>query len=354
MPNGKVTHFIITNRSVDKRGSKEYINKDGDESAGHNLRFGEITFDPSKKISEVTGDHYLLYPDPEIDPSDLVDPDAGFTYDFSQKMGLGSTQLFETLNEEGVKAGDHEHHTLVYIHGYKCDLTTALETTRLLHNLYVDNQDSPIENIVLFTWPAKEKLLEYRDDAQDAISSGYALARAFKKLQRFFRHIGMKIRANEDAAFCQQKIHLMCHSMGNRVLEAMFQELNTSQSKINSVFGEILLIAADIDYNALEAPKPLYNLIEIGERVHVYYHRHDRALGISELTKNAFNRLGRWGAKNTLSLPDDILQADVSGIPEEDAPIFEDIINHWYYLNSRAVVRDITDVFNGEVSDFAI
>lgn len=355
MSSDKVTHFIITNRSVEKRGDKEYISKDGAESAGHNLRFGKMIFDPTKKISEVAGDHYELYPDPEVDQSDLTNPETGFTYDFAQDNKFGSTRLFEKLNEQGIKAGTRKkEHILVYIHGYKCDLNTAFETVRHLHNLYVENDDSPIQHIVLFTWPAKEKLLEYRDDAQDAIISGYALARTFKKLQRFFRHLAMQAKQDNGAEFCHQKIHLMCHSMGNRVLEAMFRELNNSQTKINSILGEILLIAADIDYNALEAPNPLYNLIELGERVHVYFHRHDKALGVSEWTKNAFNRLGRWGAKNTRNLPDDIIQANVTGIVEEDAPLFENVVNHWYYLNSRTVVKDIIEVFNEEVSGFAV
>lgn len=353
MPNEKVKHYLITNRRVYQRGEKEYINESGNEFAGHNLRFGELYFDPGQRITDVTGDHYHLYPDPpaeEMPPQDLADANTGFTYEHVSHYQFGSTVLFEALNRNGAEAHDDPRHILVYIHGYKCDLKTAFESVRNLHNLYVANPESPVDTIVLFTWPAKEKLLEYRDDAQDAINSGYALARTLKKLQRFFRQIALQMRNREESPFCHQKIHLMCHSMGNRVLEAMFEELNKTQTKVNSIFGEILLIAADVDYDAFDAPKPLYNLIEMGERIHIYYHRHDRALGISETTKNAFNRLGRWGAKNTTNLPDDCVQVDVSSVKEDNASFFENMVNHWYYLYSNVVIQDIIEVLKGKAS----
>ena len=55
----KVTHYLITNRSVYSRGKKEYINDDGTEGAGYDLRFGTLHFDPSRKISSVSGDIYM-------------------------------------------------------------------------------------------------------------------------------------------------------------------------------------------------------------------------------------------------------------------------------------------------------
>jgi hypothetical protein len=253
----QVTHYFITNRRVYTRGEKEYINESGNEPAGQDLRFGEMTFDPEKAITGVEGRHYELYPEPsflegEDDPLDLMDTHGGF--DYRDVEEFGSTELYTRLHHRALEKGEHTHHILIFVHGYKSDLTTAFETIRHLHNLYVANEESPIEKIVLFTWPSMKKLLEYRDDAQDAIASGYALARAFRKLQRFFSGIARKIHKGEKKRFCNQKIHLMCHSMGNRVLEAMVAQLKKSNARMTSVFGEIFLIAADVDYHALAAP----------------------------------------------------------------------------------------------------
>ena len=139
--------------------------------------------------------------------------------------------------------------------------------------------------------------------------------------------------------------------MGAKVLEAMLEEFNHTHTKVNSIFGEIVLVAADTDYNCFESPKPMYNLIESGERIHIYYHQNDQALGVSEYTKNAYNRLGRWGAKNTLTLPDSVIQANVTQVAEEG--IKNNLVHHWYYLNSPATVKDIVQVFNGQISIFA-
>jgi esterase/lipase superfamily enzyme len=360
MPTDTVRHFFVTNRNVYQHGPREYIREDGEEGAGHDLRFGEIYFDPEKPINSVTGEHYRVYPDADMEmgpaeaDSNLDPRSQGFTYQFTREHKFGSTHLFEEIHQCSVGENEETHHTLFYIHGFNNDLATAFETVRQLHNLYVVNPDSPIKQIVLFTWPSMSRLLEYRDDAQDAIISGYALARGLKKLQRYFTQLAWHVKQGGKEELCRQKIHLMCHSMGNRVLQAMFEEINQSRTMVNSIFGEIILLAADIDYDALESPNPLYNLIEIGERVHVYFHKHDKALGISELTKNSFNRLGRWGAKNSSNLPDDIWQSNVSAVPETRASLSENVINHWYYLTSDEVNVDIIRVLIGGNSQYLV
>jgi esterase/lipase superfamily enzyme len=219
-----------------------------------------------------------------------------------------------------------------------------------LHNKYVENADCPVQHIVMFTWPSKNKSLRYRDDARDAVKSGYALARSLASMKEFFRIQFVE----KNKPMCEQKIHLMCHSMGNRVLESMFTGLRDIGVEPNSTFGEIFLVGADIDYDALQRPKPMYRIIDLGQRVHIYYHNNDAALGISEHTKNAFNRLGRWGAKNTLDLPDDVYQANVSDISDDARGILDKIAHHWYYYNSASVVKDISDVMNGKNSVFTL
>jgi len=80
------------------------------------------------------------------------------------------------MYEQGLREKENEGHFLVFIHGFSTDLEGAAETMRALHKAYVEPDDSPIKHLILFTCPAKDKKLEYRDDARDAIQSGYALA----------------------------------------------------------------------------------------------------------------------------------------------------------------------------------
>ncbi|SDD22777.1 Alpha/beta hydrolase of unknown function [Algoriphagus faecimaris] len=351
-----VTHYIITNREVTSRKSKnyipvnetEYMRKDGDEEARHNLRYGTVSFDPvkAKKLND-----FNIKIIPEV-KEDLL---AKYADDKDvNKSVFPSSQVFNELYDAGVKAGKKskglisQEDILVFVHGFKSDLETAMQTLAELHRKYVEPEGSTIKHLVLFTWPAKKKLLKYRSDAYDATQSGFALARSMASLKEFFK----KKFVDEKKPMCNQRIHLMCHSMGNRVLENMIKGVVDIGMEINSLFAEIILVGADIDYYALEQPHPLYRLIDFGERVHVYYHNKDQALGISELTKNAFNRLGRWGAKNSINLPDDIYQCDVTPI-QDDKGLLHNTVHHWYYTNSPSVVEDIIHVIKGEGSIFS-
>ncbi|WP_268033655.1 alpha/beta hydrolase [Algoriphagus sp. PAP.12] len=351
-----VTHYIVTNREVTSRRSSsyisvnenEYMRKDGDEEARHNLRYGTVSFDPAKAKKLKDFNIQIL---PEV-PEDTLEKYAD-DKDVN-KAKFPSTQVFDELYQSGIKAAKGkggefvQEDILVFVHGFKSDLETAMQTLSELHKRYVEPETSTIKHLVLFTWPAKKKMLKYRSDAYDAMQSGFALARSMASLREFFK----KKFVEEKKPMCNQKIHLLCHSMGNRVLENMIKGICDIGMEINSTFSEIVLVGADIDYYALERPNPLYRLIDFGERVHVYYHNKDQALGVSELTKNAFNRLGRWGAKNSVNLPDDIYQCDVTAI-EDDKGLLHEVVHHWYYTNSTTVVEDITAVFKGEGSIFS-
>lgn len=340
-----VTHYLITNRLVEVKNGKEVIRSDGKEEAQDELRYGRVTFDPSKKKPNFDIDLF----------EDLTEEEAKTYYETGQLptgKQLGSHVLFEDLYTKMVNVEPNEAaDVLVFVHGFKSDLDGTLETLHELHEKYVMHPDSPIKHIIMFTWPARSNVLRYRDDARDAVKSGYALARSYQFLKSIYQEVFAGRRHRRP--LCKQRMHLMCHSMGNRVLESMFRELMFQHIQINTIFSQVFLVGADIDWDALEQPNPLYALTDICERAHVYFHRNDQALGVSEHTKNEFNRLGRWGAKNSSRLADDIFQSDVSDIGDDDKLINE-IIHHWYYYNSPTVVNDIVAVMNGNFSFFAV
>ncbi len=343
-----VTHHIITNREVTSRKSKSYISvnenefmrMDGDEEARHNLRYGTVTFDPkkAKKLQDFKIDII-----PEVNENTLKKYADEQSVD---KSVFPSTQVFEELYKKGLKA-EKRQDILVFIHGFNSDLETSMQTLADLHRKYVEPEDSPICHLVLFSWPAKKKLLKYRADEFDAKQSGFALARSMASLREYFKQKLVK----EREPLCEQKIHLLCHSMGNRVLENMIIGISEINIPMVNIFGEIILVGADIDYDALESPKPMYRLIDLGQRIHLYFHNKDLALGVSETTKNAFNRLGRWGAKKNDQLPDDVYECDVSDIRDDEETLHE-AKHHWYFINSDSVVEDIKKVFWGEGSIF--
>lgn len=351
-------HYIITNREIStfpgdpgnkyvKINSREYLRTDGNEEGRDELRYGAVNFDPSaKSINDFSISIYEEFSEKGMN-------EYATKGKVPQGKELPSRQVFNDLYEKGMKAKKNklQEHILVFIHGTEeSDLKNALVTLKELHNKYVENAECPVQHIVMFTWPSKDKALRYRDDSRDAVKSGYALARSLASMKEFFRLQFVEKKKRP----CEQKIHLMCHSMGNRVLESMFIALRDIGVEPNSTFGEIFLVGADIDYDALHRSKPMYRIIDLGQRVHIYYHNNDAALGISEHTKNAFNRLGRWGTKNTLDMPDDVYQANVSDIADEVQRKRDNNLHHSYYCNSASVVKDISDVMNGKNSVFTL
>jgi esterase/lipase superfamily enzyme len=330
-------HFIITNRLIETRNGEERINEDGREEAKDAIRFAEYDTDTNT---------YNLFPEPQpTEPLErisykykVIDNNDDFLLDENNNQVAinslhGSVRTFTLLYKlmKQSTGGD----VLFFIHGFNTDLNKALEALQNLHLKYVQDTNSPIKHIVMFTWPAKSSLLEYRDDYQDAVLSGYPLARLFLKLKTFYQDFIVEM----GNAPCNRKINLLCHSMGATVLESMQQNLLSLLIPLNVILNKVILAAADVDWTAFEEPQPLYNLIDICESVHIYIHKEDRALGISETTKNPANRLGKHGPKNKNRLSSNISCIDVSNVPSGDDN------NHGYFLSSPKVVKDVLEVF---------
>ncbi len=114
-------------------------------------------------------------------------------------------------------------------------------------------------------------------------------------------------------------------------------------------------MAADVNYNIFEPNEPFSALIEMGKRVHVYFHEGDRVLDISKYTKNFSNRLGRYGRKKIDPTQIDVIDANVTIVKDDLEPGFgTDKLNHWYYYSSSEVVDDVAEVLSGKKSKFTV
>ena len=333
---GVKLNYFITNREIIIQNGVESIRADGYEHPGDNLRFGSYDLDTR---------NFHLFKEPlekiELDYEKISQTDpANLT---------GSSRFFKELYHilsSPQDGGD----VLFFIHGFNTDLEGVKDTFQILNDQYVNQPGSPIKHVVQFTWPGKSPdiPLHYHDDKKDAIRSGESLARVIKKYIEFLRDFIHKSRNN----VCGKKIHLMVHSMGHRVLKHLMADLQ----EVPELFGEIILLAADIEYDIFDRGNPFYDLIQLGSRIHIYYHEDDRVLGISTYTKNFSNRLGQYGRKHMESGLRDVFDADVSDTSDDpDAGIRSDLLNHWYYYSSKQVVEDIRNVLNGTaVSRFLV
>ena len=329
-------HFIITNRLIEIKNGQERIKEDGKEEARDEIRFAEYDTDTQE---------YNLFPE-----SQSPIPLERVRYNYQIIDGNDNLLLDENNNQVAINTlhgsvrtfiGLHKSlkqstggDVLFFIHGFNTDLNDALDALQDLHEKYVENDSNAIQHIVMFTWPAMSSILEYRDDYRDAELSGYSLVRVFLKLETFYRDFFIE----SGNARCNRQIHIMTQSMGAVVLESMLNNLLRRRIPLSVVLDKVFLMAADLDWTALEESNPLYNLVDICETVHIYLHRRDRALGVSETTKNPANRLGKYGPKNKNLIPNNISCIDVTNVSSGDP------FNHGYFRKSQKVVEDVLEV----------
>jgi esterase/lipase superfamily enzyme len=343
-------HYIITNRTVLTDGNGiEYIKEDGGEEPNEYLRFGEFDSDLFRKNNDTRASVKLFADLPASDRLVATESRGAIPYfrtDINKPTDQlnGSARTFAELYNGmiGEEGGD----LLFFVHGFHTNLNGALQSACDLESHYI-NKDSPIKHIVVFTWPAMNKLLRYRSDARDAELSGFTLARCYRMLIDFFRALFLKDHDSPPIDPCGKNIHLLAHSMGNRVIENMMLELNRQKGdNITALFKEVILAASDVDWEIFEDPRAFYSIVNICQRVTVYYNTRDLALLVSETTKNAYNRLGKFGFRDCHKVPSHVYSVDCSGLKDQSGTE-TNIVQHWYYKESPKAVNDIIEVLKG-------
>ena len=96
-----------------------------------------------------------------------------------------------------------------------------------------------------------------------------------------------EILPDTDQLICNQRIHLVAHSMGVWALHHAVSRLagELQMEPLPRIFEHVLLMAADEDDDTFEHPLKLGLLPGMAKFVHVYHSRSDRILDVSDLTK---------------------------------------------------------------------
>jgi esterase/lipase superfamily enzyme len=197
--------------------------------------------------------------------------------------------------------------------------------------------------VVLFTWPSDGMALpfvSYKSDRTEAKGSGYAFGRGMLKLRDFL----MKLK--KDGPLCGQDIHLLCHSMGNYLLQSALQRLAdfSPGTVMPRIFEQIFLCAPDVDDDILESGKPMARLPEIARGITIYHNRRDKAMYVSDYTKGNPERLGTNGAAHPTLLHNKVHQVDCTPV------VTAGFIEHSYYLDG-AINGDIRLGIDGAAPD---
>lgn len=261
----------------------------------------------------------------------------------SQKsVKLGSKALFAEVETVMRNASD----VLVYIHGFNVSWEDAVGSAMALQLMLRHAPGRNLEQdvvVVLFTWPSDGLALpwvSYKSDRTEAAGSGAAVGRAFLKVRDYLADIRDKAKKG-GREVCGQDIHLLCHSMGNYVLQnALARVADFTPGKVlPRIFEHVFLCAPDVDDNVLEEGQPLGNLDQLTRHVTVYFNREDKAMVVSDYTKGNPDRLGGVGAAHPALLHNKISQVDCT-------PVVHGLSGHSYYLTG-SINADIRASIDG-------
>jgi esterase/lipase superfamily enzyme len=335
-------YYIVTNRQILTVAGKETVDTTNNGICSDSLRFA--IFDSSN----VDTNNYELIPD-KVDPTasqpnqSANSGDHPYYFNDAEPVKTGSERFFNEL--WGDMSADDGGDLLVFFHGFNCDWAGGISNLRDLERLFIAPPNSTIKHMVIFSWPSMASLFRYKSDFADASSSGVTIGRCFQLMCEFFSEA---FGIDNKLVPCSRKIHLLCHSMGNHVLEHMMDKIIADGNTYQDTFEEIILAAADADNNLFDNPNAFFYLNNLCRRIHVYSNRNDLVLKFSAKYENPMKRLGTDGPANLNSLPSHVYVIDCTDVVAKQDPQLQDkVVHHWYYKDVAEVSNDIFSVLQG-------
>jgi esterase/lipase superfamily enzyme len=209
---------------------------------------------------------------------------------------------------------------LVFVHGFNVKFLDAmLRTAQIAADLSFPGV------AIAFSWPSRGvmTLLGYTRDEEQ-------VRWTLPDLSEF-----LELIAEQSGA---TTIHLVAHSMGNRVLTDALTRLGAAAARRTATsFNEVILTAPDIDAGTFSrdvAPA----ILPTARRVTLYASSNDLALKFSK-TVHGYPRAGESG--DHIVLIDGIDTIDVSSIDTG-------FVGHFYYGDNRSVLSDMFSLIKGE------
>lgn len=204
---------------------------------------------------------------------------------------------------------------LVYIHGYNVTFEDAMLRGA---QIAVDFDFKGLP--VAFTWPSNGRTASYASDWADALWSAHYLEIFLAELK---------------AQFGDRRIHIVSHSMGNKVLLHAMRQM--AARGVDAGIENVILCAPDFDaqFFVEQIADPIRPL---AEHWTIYTSENDLALNISSKLSSA----PRLGSPNPLVDGYEIIDASKIEVSPWSVPE-----NHSYYAVKSRVIDDIAAVLAG-------
>jgi len=217
---------------------------------------------------------------------------------------------------------------LLFVHGFCNSFGDALQTTAKL----ADQLQWP-GDAICFSWPSVARYAGY---IVDEASNGASVHSFAKFIQEVLTEV-----ANRGG-----KLHILAHSMGNRLVLAGLSYWAARQQQIPvQAIGQVLLAAADEDRDTFLNTIP--DVCALTPRVTVYCNPLDEALGIMSTELHGYPRAGDMTVEEAQALNKTLLQEGLQHLPQIvvlDAGVVGRYDGHTYYVDVPKVGADIIQV----------
>jgi len=205
----------------------------------------------------------------------------------------------------------------IFVHGYNVTFADAAKRTAQIH-ADLEFAGAPI----LYSWPSRGTLKGYAYDSERVKATR-------KRFGDFVLDVWNRTGANE--------IHVVAHSMGNRVVAAALESINLDAA-INPKppFNQIVLAAPDLDIDDFSIA--ISRMQGLGKRLTLYASSRDKAIRASKKFLFKLRRAGE-GGRNLVVL---------NGLDSIDASLVDtDFLAHSYIADSGRLLGDLHALVNG-------
>ncbi len=191
------------------------------------------------------------------------DPSADFALVKATPLA-GWTQTENWLRRRG------SHRVLVFVHGFNNRFEAALfRLAQIVHDSGADVAP------VLFSWPSRGSVFDYKYDRESANFSRDALEKLLRRLA---------------ASPNVQEVVVLAHSMGAWLATESLRQLAIRDGRAPKKIGTVILASPDLDVDVFRAQ--LQSLGEPRPRFVVFLSQEDRALRLSRSIAGNVARLG--------------------------------------------------------------
>lgn len=247
----------------------------------------------------------------------------GWLHDVQDRVGENGGEVDEA---------DTSRDILMFVHGYKTSWSAAaLRAAQFAHDLEFKGLT------MLYSWPSRGDLLTYTvDESASAWSAPH------------FSDVLKKVLAESGA----RRVHVVAHSMGNRVTAEALNVLAIEGSTYPTPVREVVFAAPDIDRHQFEEFITRFNIAVAGyepprmPRLTLYACGIDTALDLSRRV-HRLNRAGDTRRGIVVALPMDTVKVSRRVIRKQGN---NDLIGHNYFCSNPLVITDLVGVLLNEQS----